>query len=188
MHILKQYPKLLLFAVSCIVAYGLSMQGTFDHLVHAVSGEGYVSIFFAGLLFSFGFTTPFAIAFFVAAAGDVHPLPAALIGGVGAVLSDMTIFSVARFTLKDELHRLSVTHWMHRSAKILRGARVPRAIRTTALWLGAGFVIASPLPDELGVSMLSGITTLDTRRFALLCLLCNTVGIFLILLAAQVAA
>jgi len=50
----------------------------------------------------------------------------------------------------------------------------------------AGFVIASPLPDEIGVSLLAGTTKISTRTFAILSYFLNTAGIFIVLLAGKV--
>lgn len=185
MHILKSYPKIMLFLASCMISYGLSLNGTFDSIVHVLNTDGYVSMFIGGMLFSFGFTTPFAIGLFVAASPSVNPFLGALVGGMGAVLSDLTIFSVARFTMSEELHRLSLTRMWHRLTMYLHRDHFPMYVRRAGIWLTAGLIIASPLPDEIGVSMLSGITTLDKRRFALLCCTFNTLGVLFVLLTAQ---
>lgn len=180
-----KYPKLLLLTACFVLAYILSHDGYFAFLDH-INGYGYLSVFLAGLLFSFGFTSPFAIAMFVELAPQVQPVGAAVVAGAGALLMDLTIFEAVRFsTLHDELHRLGGTRllrWMH---SLLHHEELSERIRATLLWSLAGFIIASPLPDEIGVTLVSGVTNVEGRSFALLCFLFNALGVFLILLAAR---
>lgn len=185
MHILKHYPKLLLFACSCVASYILVQNGTFESVTHLLNTGGYLSAFFAGLLFSFGFATPFAIGLFIAIAPDVHPLQAALLGGAGALLSDLLLFSFARLSLKDELHRLSLTHLWQRCIGMLHRDHFHPSVRKAVLVLTAGLIIASPLPDEIGVTMLGGATRMNGRAFGVLSYALNTLGILVILLLAQ---
>ena len=58
-------------------------------------------------------------------------------------------------------------------------------MRGILLWSFAGIVIASPLPDEFGVTLVSSVSTMRPRQFAVLCFLLNTAGIFVIFLIAQ---
>jgi uncharacterized membrane protein YdjX (TVP38/TMEM64 family) len=56
----------------------------------------------------------------------------------------------------------------------------------TVPFLGA-LIIISPLPDEIGVSMM-GISSIDTRRFALLSFVLNCIGVFLVAFVARAIA
>jgi hypothetical protein len=186
MHIIKDYPRLLLLTCSFAVAYVLYHAGFFDVLHTLLQGYGYVSIFLGGLLFSFGFTSPFGIAIFLEMAPDVHPVAAAIIGGIGAFLMDFAIFELLRYSaFHNELARLRETFFVRRIVTMLHHQNISRTVREYLLWCFAGFIIASPLPDEIGVSLVSGITDIDTKRFGLLCFAFNTVGIFVILLIAR---
>lgn len=183
---ITNYPKLLLLACSFAFAYLLYHAGYFDVLEERLNGHGYVSVFLGGLLFSFGFTAPFGIALFVEIAHHVNPFLAAPIAGIGALLMDLAIFELMRFSLfHDELRRLrksSIIAGLHR---FLHGDSVPVRLREYLLWSFAGIVIASPLPDELGVSLVSGITDVDSRKFSVLCFVMNTIGVLVILLLAR---
>lgn len=180
-----QYPKLLLLCCTFILAYVLYQMGLFDILPQYLHGHGYISMFLGGLLFSFGFTTPFAIAIFIAMADEVNPVLGALAAGFGAVLSDITIFEFIRFSFLDELHKLRTTAVFRWMSEKLHHESVPERIRQYILWSVAGIVIASPLPDEIGVTLLSGVTEIKPRPFAVACFTCNTVGIFILLIATQ---
>ena len=49
-----------------------------------------------------------------------------------------------------------------------------------------GIVIASlSLPDELATTLFGGLTDIDGRKFAILCFVLNTIGIFLMLAGTQ---
>jgi hypothetical protein len=179
------YPKLLAFLLSCLFAYVLFDQGAFDVLATRLNGHGYVSIFLGGLLFSFGFTTPFAVALFAELGDTVNPLLAAPLAGIGALVSDLCILNFVRLSFVDELHRLSATALFQRIRSLVIHPSLFERIRLYLLWSIAGFLIASPFPDELGVTIISGVSTIDSRRFALLCYLLNTTGILIILLTSR---
>src|SRR3989338_4981376 len=160
---MHKYPKLILLTAMFFVAYALYHEGLFDWLPAFVNGYGYLSLFVGGMLFSFGFTTPFALVIFVEMAPSVHPLLGAAVAGGGALLSDYTIFRFVRFSLQDELMeivRLRFFRFIHR---MLHHDNFPERLRQYLLWSVAGLVIASPLPDEVGVTLLSGATELDPR-------------------------
>jgi len=132
--------------------------------------------------------TPFAVGMFVEAAHRVDPFLAALIAGAGAFLSDMGIFAIARFSFHDELHRLSSTRMMQMLHTFMHHDRVPEKLRHYLLWSVVGLVVASPLPDEIGLTLLSGVSSIQGRKLGVLCFLLNTVGILLILLAVRAVA
>lgn len=184
---MNKYPRLCFLAVSFVGAYVLFQLGWLDWL-QTLGKFGYLSVFIAGLLFSFGFTTPFAIAIFVEIAGYVHPIPAALLGGIGALISDFIIFDIIRFSVfHDEIDRLRASRFAARVHRLVHDEALPQRIRQVLLFSFAGIVIASPLPDELGVSLVSSASSISPRVFAVAAFLCNAAGILLILSAARVA-
>ncbi len=182
---ITEYPKLLCFLLSCVLAYILFRQGAFQEVVLALNGHGYISFFLGGILFSFGFTSPFAVAMFIAAPTGPNPYLAALIAGFGACLSDLCIFGLARLSFTEELHRLRSTVILQRLHALFHHQSIPERVRQYILWSFAGLVIASPLPDEFGVVLLGGVTNIDSRWFGILCFTLNTAGILLILLASR---
>lgn len=118
-------------------------------------------------------TTPAIVA--IAELG--HYIPAwkiALIGGAGAVMGDLLIFRFVRSPLADYIIRISTSAHMR---------RVGRAFERGPFWwivpaLGA-LIIASPLPDELGLIMM-GLSHIRTSYFIALSYVMNAVGIFAI--------
>jgi hypothetical protein len=183
-HIL-QYPKLLGLALSFVFAYLLYHLGAFDLLEEALNGYGIISMVLGGMLFSFGFTAAFAVGMFVAMTHEVHPLIGAILGGLGACITDFLIFQFIRLSFLDELHRLKSTAVILRLRGWLHRETFPERLREYLFWSVGGLLIASPLPDEIGVTLLSSITEIDVRRFILLCFSLNALGIFAILSAAR---
>jgi len=182
--LIQKYPKLLSLCLTFVLAYVLYHVGLFDWLPPLVGGYGYLTMFLGGLLFSFGFTTPFAIVIFLEMAPTVNPIMGALIAGAGALIADMTIFEFVRFSFNEELHRLKRTLFIRRFRQILDREHTPDRVRVWVLWAIAGTVIASPLPDELGVSILSGFTDVHGKPFAALSYSLNTIGVLIMLMLA----
>jgi hypothetical protein len=180
------YPRIIGFVFCSAVAYFLYMMGYFDELHAYVNGYGYVSVFLAGLLFSYGFTTPFAIALFLEMGSDVNIAIAAPLAGFGALLADVFIMSVMRYSLfHEEIVRLRMTSVARRVKALLHHELVSERIRATILWSVAGLVIASPLPDEFGVALISGLADVDPKKFAVLCFTLNTLGVAFFLMAGR---
>lgn len=57
-------------------------------------------------------------------------------------------------------------------------------LKRYVLWTVAGFLIASPLLDEFGVSLVSGFTHINQKEFSVISFSLNTLGIFVILSVA----
>lgn len=180
------YPKLLALTISFIAAYLLFQEGFFNAIPSVVEGHGYVSMFLGGALIAFGFTAPFGAALFVELAHTVNPYVGAIAGSLGAVTVDVTIFSFVRFSFDDELHQLKASAVMQWVRNWLYHESIPERIQQYMAWSVAGMLIASPLPDEVGVAMLSGFTELKGRPFSALCFGLHTTGILMILLATRV--
>lgn len=177
------YPKLLLFALCVLAAYVLFQNHSFEFIAEKLNHHGYVAIFIAGCLFSYGFTAPFAIAIFIALAEQVQVGIAAPLAAVGALISDFLIFSWVRFSMEDEFEELSLTRpirWLKGHIQRHLGPKLQKYLG----WAMAGIIIGSPLPDEIGVSLLSGFGEMDKRLFAIIDYTCNMLGIATILILA----
>lgn len=180
-----KYPKLVLLLCSFVVAYVLHSFGVFDRIEYVLNGHGYWSMLLAGILFSFGFTSAFGVAILVDLSLHVNPFLGAIAAGFGAMLTDIGIFSFVRFAVfHDEIHRLRHSRFIRFFHTLLHRSRVPSNVRSILLWSFAGLIIASPLPDEFGVALVSSVSNVRSRQFALLCFVLNTIGILVILLGA----
>ena len=174
------YPKLGILALLIIIAYIVFRNPYAQDFVASLGALEYIGVFIAGIFFTFGFTTPFAAGFFIVL-DPANPFLVAIIGGIGAMLGDLFIFSLIRFSFTDEFKRLEKT-------KVIKGIRKKMKIhfsnraRLYILYALAGFILASPLPDEAGVIMLAGLTNIRPRIMALIGFVFNTIGIFILCL------
>ena len=165
--------------IAVLIAYLLFKN---PNVVGFVSGLGklsYFGIFIAGILFSFGFTAPFSVGFFVILKPE-NLILSGVIGGFGAMIADLAIFNIIKISFLDEFGRL-------RKEKLINGLRkfFKKEVGAKAyhylLFALVGITIASPLPDEIGVSLLSGLTHIKQKALALISFILNTIGIIILL-------
>lgn len=178
-----RYPRLLLFVLSFIAAYFLFKSDHIQAVHEVIVGLGYVGTFIAGVMFAYGFTTALAFALLLVLAKSQVVWLAALVGGLGAMTGDYLIFRFIRGGLARELRLLGLMRVMRLVKGGYAGASgvLPRWLQDYLLVLVGGFIIASPLPDELGVSLWAASRRITTRWFLALSVVCNTVGILLVL-------
>lgn len=180
LFVLLKYPKLMFLLIAVVLAYALFRTEAVQSFFHGLQEFGYASCFFGGMLFAFGFGAPFGVAILVTIAKDVNVLLGALLGGLGALLSDYLLFKFIRLTFVDEIDRFKNS----KAFGLFRGLLVRRVPPKVSFYLSlglAGLVIASPLPDEFGVALLAGITTVRERVFAVISFSLNTFGILAVM-------
>jgi len=174
-----KYPKLLGLILVIILAYITFSNSTINTLISELGGLSYLGVFIAGILFAFGFTAPIAAGFFI----TLNPSNiwiAGIIGGVGALISDVAIFRFVRFSFMDEFSRLKKTKAIKRTDKFLKNLLGNR-IKSYLLYFIAAVFIASPLPDEAGVIMLAGLTKIKLSTIVKWGFILNTIGIIILL-------
>ena len=175
-HYISKYPKFLMLFITFLIAYLLFYERNYKPFQDFIVSLGYSGTFVVGILFTYGFTAAPATAVFLILAQHQNIYLASLIGGLGALIGDLFIFSFIRHSFLDEVRKLS-------REKILRyfNGRLPGAIKKYTLPVVAGFIIASPLPDEIGVTMLAASKIISTKIFSLISYALNTAGIFAVL-------
>ncbi|MDO8468983.1 MAG: hypothetical protein Q7S29_04470 [Candidatus Peribacter sp.] len=177
-----RYPKLTILLGTFVAAYFLHEVRVFDQFIQLFGGHGYWTMLVAGLTYSFGFTAAFGTALIVELSPSVDPVLGAIVGGLGAAFTDIGIFSLVRSSMfSDEIGQLKASRIVLRIRESLRNSIPSKRMRHVLLWISAGIIIASPLPDEFGVTLVSAISPLRLRWFPLLCLVLNTLGILIVL-------
>ncbi len=174
-----RYPKLTLLAIVIILAYIIFSNPLISSFSSNLGEFHYLGMLIAGMFFTSGFTAPIAIGFFITA-NPPNILLSGVIAGVGAMMMDFLILKFIRFSFTDEFESLENTH----SAKVLSRIiekDLGKKIKNYLLYIFAGIFIASPLPDELGVIMLAGLTKINSRVFALFSFIANTIGVLIFL-------
>lgn len=147
MHKLK-YPKLLILLLTFVIAYELFIFLNTNRFTTLLTMGGYIGTFVAGILFSYGFTAAPATALFLVLGHQQTWWVASIIGALGSVCGNLLVFNIIRYSVDDELRRLERT----KSVRQFERA-VPRRLKHFIVPVLAGFIMASPLPDEAAMSL-----------------------------------
>lgn len=176
-----RYPKILsllcIIVIAVIVFYGGKNYAPFHNFLVSL---GYLGTFLGGIFYAYGFTATPATAVLLVLAQEQNILLAGLIGGFGALLSDYVIFLFVRTSFIEEIRRLQKEKIMRLLAK--EGNVLFGNYRKYALLAFAGFLIASPLPTEIGVTLMASSKYISTKKFMIIAYALHTAGIFTILL------
>jgi hypothetical protein len=164
-----------LFVVFSYFAYRVYQAGFVANLFTLISPLTFVPEFIAGMLYTSALTAPFAVAAFFVIGKYTDPLTLAAVGGLGSMISDLIILKFFRFLFFGKSSPFSGVKEMHWVIKKLRSFSL---FRTFAPIIG-GIIIASPLPDELGL-MILGITKINTWQASLLLYALDFAGIYVI--------
>jgi len=172
-----RYKNILLFLIGILIAFLFVKTGQ-AHIIAAKIGEwGYLGSFILGIMFSSSLTVGIATVFLYNLGQELNPFLVAVLGGLGAMSGDYIFYRVLKDRLFDELRELF--------------AKIPKFPKNQLIWFLenkyfawfipsiAYFIILSPIPDEVGVGILSKIEK-NTRKLLILTFILNTIGIFII--------
>lgn len=175
-HLLQDF---LIIAASLFLAWAIVHYEVVQGVVALLGGNFVLASFVAGMFFTSITTTAPAIVALaeLALLGNVGVV--AVVGGMGAVVGDYLIFAFVRDRVSEDIAYLLKSTGTPRIFKIFRR----KTFRRLLPFIG-GLIIASPLPDELGLTLL-GLAHMRTKSFVLLSFAFNTTGILLIALAAR---
>lgn len=175
-----RYHNTILLATSLLLLFLFADSAIVETVLQRFGGHGYLGAFVAGVFFVSTFTVaPATVLLFHIAQEGFGLLGIALAAGAGSVLGDLLIF------------RFFKRHLFSEAAPLLAQAKrtplhalfhSPHFGWLTPL-LGA-LIIASPLPDEIGIGFM-GVTKITQWQFILLTYVLNASGIWAILSLAQ---
>lgn len=173
-----KYKNLTLVFLGIIFAFFLFQSKEFHQFLLQIGGFGYFGAFLAGILFVSTFTVATGAVILFILAEELSPLEIGLIAGFGAVVGDFAIFRFVKDNLISEIEPIYEKLGGNHLTKILH----TKYFSWTFPVFGA-IIIASPLPDEIGVSLM-GISKLGMFKFLILSFILNVIGIFLIVSAS----
>ncbi len=165
--------------LSVLVASVLVRFGVIKNIIGVAQEGKIIGSFLAGVFFTSAFTlAPASIA--LAALSQTTPIwIVALCGALGAVIGDMVLFLFIRDRFADDLenalhayHDRKLTRFFHR-----------KFFHWLSPIIGA-LIIASPLPDEMGITML-GVSRIRTGTLIAISFVMNFVGVLLVALVAH---
>ncbi len=164
---------------SVVVAIILSRIELFHYLLLHLGSFGYLGAFIAGMFFVSTFTVATSALILLILAETLSPLEIGLIAGLGAVVGDMLIFRLVKDNLTNEIEDI----YNHVDKKKHFKKLFHSKYFNWMLPVLGSIIIASPLPDELGVSLM-GISKINPVKFIFLSYILNSIGIFLIVSAS----
>jgi uncharacterized membrane protein YdjX (TVP38/TMEM64 family) len=181
-----KHKNLIILLISILVAHFiLSSQIVEDFFANA-GAFGYLDSFIVGMLFPHGFTTIPATAAFIILSKTFNPVILALLGALGGVISDYLIFRFFGKRIISGFEEIisDISKKLKNDIEKFR----KRIMRSKALHyiipLFAGFIIASPLPDEM-VAVLFGSVKFKTRTFLMFSFIFHFIGILILLLIGR---
>lgn len=131
---------------------------------------GFISMFLAGAFYSDYITGPAATAVIFYMGKVQHPLLVASVGAFGTMCADYLLFRFIKKRAKPSIKFIS--------KKLKMGGHMKKIFKTMAP-VAAAVIIASPLPDELGVAILGAIN-FKTKYFFAFSYSLNFIGILAI--------
>lgn len=173
------FRDLSIVVLSVVIAAILIKTGILHNFIASTQGVKLIGSFIAGLFF----TSIFTVAPATVALGEIARanslLWVVLLGGFGAVFGDLVIFRFVKNTLNHDFSILL----KHSAPQRLLAVFKMKYFRWFFAFLGA-LVIASPLPDELGLAMM-GLTKVKMAIFIPLSFALNSFGILIVCLIAR---
>ncbi|OGH69136.1 MAG: hypothetical protein A2754_02540 [Candidatus Magasanikbacteria bacterium RIFCSPHIGHO2_01_FULL_47_8] len=160
---------------SILVAIFLVRTDALINLLTSTQELKFLGSFVAGIFFTSVFTTAPAIVTLGEIARVNTLFGTAFLGALGAVVGDLIIFRFVRDRFAEHFLELMKHNGSWKRARVLLKLKFFR-------WLTffvAGLIIASPLPDELGIGLL-GFSKIRPSRFVLLSFTFNFIGILLV--------
>ncbi|MEM5797720.1 MAG: hypothetical protein QW818_02685 [Candidatus Aenigmatarchaeota archaeon] len=190
-----KYRNLILLITSFVVGYYILRSPQVEYFIHLLGNFGYLASFVAGIFFTYGLTAVPATAILFTLGQDLNPFLIAFTGAIGSVISNYFLFIFIRDRLLVEINSLlkevkSLTKpvsflffW-----KELR-IRIWQAISKSKIWqlitpVIGGFIIASPLPNELAAAMFAAVK-FEPKKFIIVTYLLSFIGILAIASSAK---
>lgn len=174
-----KYKNTSLLIASLALFFYFAQSDAVQTVIKSVGSLGYVGAFVAGMFFVSTFTAAPAAVVMFKLAEYLNPLEVALFAGLGAMLGDYIIFRALKDNVFAELQPIFTR---------MGGKYLVDLFKTPyfawLLPLVGAIIIASPLPDEAGISIL-GLSRLSRRQFLLISFLLNATGIFFVVLLAK---
>lgn len=165
-----------LIAVSVGIGFWLQSSSLAPKIVDFFSGLYFVpAAFLIGFLFSLTFTAAISTSVFILLSHtSQNPLLIAVIGGLGSICANGLVY---RFFNKEILADIEFLE--PRSAKHVAHKIMHSKLFVSLIPYIAALTLLSPLPDEIGILLLSG-SKLKYTRFFLLSFGLHTIGILFI--------
>lgn len=173
-----RYKNSTLLVASIVTIFFLADTDIAHALISRVGTYGYLGAAITGVFFVSTFTVAPASLVLFHLAQEFNPVLIAASAGLGALLGDLLIFRFLRDGVFEELRPLVSGFGESHLGTLFRTPYFAWLMPV----IGAA-IIASPLPDEIGIGLL-GLSRMKLWQFALLAFALNALGIFAIVTVA----
>lgn len=166
----RRYNTILFFLILLLTLESI-LTSSLQRFLQSMGEYGYLGALLAGFFYTYGVTSPFSVATFFILSETLNPWLLAFSGALSSILSEFIIYDFTRVETK----RLLKNHK-------LKGLKLPKISSKLLKKLSpliAGFIIASPLPDELAAVLL-GSENYNIKKFVVLTFIFNFLGILFI--------
>lgn len=174
-----KYKNLTLLALTITLTFSLSRFEAYHQFLLGLGQLEYLGAFVAGAAFVSTFTAAPGALTLLILTQNLPLLPLGVAAGAGAMVCDLLVFKFVRDGLAGEVENIyeqfggrHLNHLLH-----------TKYFHWTLPVIGA-LLIASPLPDEIGVSLM-GISRMKTKHFMVVSFLLNTLGIITVLAVSR---
>lgn len=164
-----------MISVGILIAIVLTKLGFINVIVSWFSDYYYISSFLAGVFFTSIFTLAPASITLVHVAQSAPISGVVIFGGLGAMCGDLILFLFIR------------DHFAEHLKKVIKPRHIKFMLKSLHFgfmrWLSpiiGALIIASPLPDEFGITLL-GMTKVKTVFLMPIAFLMNMLGIYLLI-------
>lgn len=175
-----KYPKLILLAISIFVAYLIYKDENNFHFHAYINSFGYFGTFLVGVIFVYGFTAAPAVAMLLIIGQTQNFWLAGMVATLGTWIGQIIVFKALKISVENELDALmqnSFFRWFF--DKISR--HIPNFVQVYILPALAGFIAATPLPDEFAVALVAKSRNISFTLFSAVAFTFTAFGIFIIL-------
>jgi len=171
-----------ILCICIIVTIVIVKTGFADELLQKVQYYPILVSFFAGIFFTSIFTLSASAVVLINIAQGTDPLMVAFVGACGALIGDLALFAIVKNKITKNVDTFIQKASHGHPLKIFR----LEFLKWLNPILGA-IIIASPLPDELGLALL-GFSNLRPQTLAAILFFMNGIGIYILLSLAQVSS
>ena len=172
-----KYKGLTLIFISILLTIFLSKYNFLNVGLLSFKNTPFLGSFIAGILYVSASTAALGILMLSDLAKTISPIEIAIIAGLGGTVADFTLFRFFKGDLIGEITPI----YNKLGGKHLTRLMYHKYFRWSLPIIGA-IIIASPMPDELGISLM-GLSRIKTYQFVLLSLVLDITGVFLLVSA-----
>jgi hypothetical protein len=166
---------IVMIAIGIVIAFFISKIGLIDYVIFAFKDYYIVASFIAGIFFTSIFTiAPSSITLVHIA--QTAPISSVVVwGGLGAMCGDLILFLFIKDRFAEDLKKaLKPYHFKYILKSLHFGF-----MRWLSPMIGA-FIIASPLPDEFGITLL-GMSKIKATILMPIAFIMNMLGIYILI-------